>query len=68
VDAARKTWAKVIGMRVRSRTEHDAMYEWLTEDSARRAALFHSAAYPEGYSSSSTPPQTSFGDIHPVFE
>jgi len=69
VDAARRIGAKVIGMRVRSRTEHDAVYEWLKEDGSRRAVLFHTAAYPEGYKLFfEFPRQTSFGDIHPVFE
>ena len=69
VDAARRIGAKVIGMRVWSRTEHDAVYDWLKEDSSRRAVLFHTAAYPEGYRLFfEFPGQTSFGDVHPVFE
>jgi hypothetical protein len=69
VDAARRIGAKVIGMRVRSQSEHDAVYAWLKEDGSRRAVLFHTATYPEGYRLFfEFPGQTSFGDIHPVFE
>jgi len=45
------------------------VYEWLREDGSRRAVLFHTAAYPEGYKLFfEFPRQTSFGDVHPVFE
>ncbi len=69
VDEARKTGAKVIGIRVKSESEHDAVYSWLKEDRSRRAVLFHSAVYPDGYRLFfEFPQQTSFGDIHPEFE
>jgi hypothetical protein len=69
VDQARKIGAKVLGIRVKSRAEHDAVAAWLTEDRARRAVLFHSAAYPDGYRLfSEFPAQTSFGDIVPAVE
>ena len=69
VDEARRIGARLIGIRVKSRNEHEAVYAWLKEDSSRRAVLFHTAAYPEGYKLFfEFPQQTSFGDIHPVFE
>jgi hypothetical protein len=69
VEKARQIGAKVIGIRVKSREEHDAVAVWLKEDGTRRAVLFHTAAYPEGYRLfSEFPKQTSFGDIRPQFE
>lgn len=65
VDEARKAGAKVIGIRVWGKNEHDAVYSWLREDRDHRAVLFHSAVYPEGYKLFfEFPQQTSFGDIH----
>lgn len=69
VDEARRIGAKVIGIRVKSKNEHDAVYSWLKEDRTRRAVLFHSAVYPDGYQLFfEFPRQTSFGDIYPRFE
>lgn len=69
VEAARKLNAKVIGIRVKSRDEHDAVAAWLREDPARRAVLFHTAAYADGYKLfAEFPRQTTFGDIRPAFE
>lgn len=69
VDAARKAGAKVLGIRVKSRDEHDAVAQWLKEDPSRRAILFHTAAYAAGYRLFfEFPGQTSFGDLHPAFE
>jgi hypothetical protein len=69
VDQARKLGAKVLGIRVKSPEEHDAVAAWLREDASRRAVLFHSAAYPDGYRLYfEFPKQTSFGDTRPVFE
>jgi hypothetical protein len=69
VDEARRMGAKVIGIRVKSAGEHDAVARWLNEDRSRRAVLFHTAVYPDGYRLFfEFPQQTSFGDIHPVFE
>ena len=69
VDAARRMDARVIGIRVKSASEHDAVAGWLDEDRRRRAVLFHTAVYPDGYRLFfEFPRQTSFGDIHPVFE
>ena len=69
VEQARKLGAKVIGIRIKSRIEHDAVSAWLKEDKTRRAVLFHSAVYPDGYKLFfEYPEQTSFGDIYPVFE
>ena len=69
VEAARQAGAKVLGIRVKSAEEHDAVAAWLKEDPARRAVLFHTAAYPAGYKLfAEFPAQTTFGDIRPVFE
>jgi hypothetical protein len=69
VDEARKINAKLIGIRVKSKHEHDAVYSWLKEDKNNRAVLFHTAVYPDGYKLFyEFPQQTSFGDIHPRLE
>jgi hypothetical protein len=69
VEVARKLGAKVLGIRVKSKEEHDAVYSWLKEDKSRRAVLFHTAVYPDGYRLFfEFPKQTSFGDIYPQFE
>lgn len=69
VDEARKVGAKIIGIRVKSENEHDAVSSWLKEDRSHRAILFHTAVYPEGYRLFfEFPQQTSFGDIHIEFE
>jgi hypothetical protein len=69
VEAARKAGAKVLGIRVKSVEEHDAVAAWLKEDKSHRAILFHSAGYPDGFRLfAEFPRQTSFGDIHPAFE
>ena len=69
VDEARKIGAKLIGIRVKSEIEHDAVYSWLKENKANRAILFHTAVYPDGYKLFyEFPEQTSFGDIYPEFE
>jgi hypothetical protein len=69
VDEARQAGARLIGMRVKSKYEHDALSSWLKEDGRNRVVLFHTAAYPDGYRLfSEFPQQTSFGDIHPEFE
>jgi hypothetical protein len=69
VDEARRMGAKVIGIRVKSAREHDAVARWLGEDRSRRAVLFHTSVYPDGYRLFfEFPQQTSFGDIQPAFE
>lgn len=69
VEEARRIGAKLIGVRVWGKEEHDIIYSWLREDKARRAVLFHSAVYPEGYRLFfEFPEQTSFGDINVYFE
>ena len=56
-------------IRVKSTEEHDAVAAWLKEDPTRRAVLFHTAGYREGYKLfAEFPAQTTFGDIRPVFE
>lgn len=68
VARARTEKAKVIGMRVKSVDEHDAVAAWLKEDASHRAILFHSAVYPDGYRLfQEFPTQTSFGDVRPEF-
>jgi len=68
VERARELGAKLIGIRVATVEEHDAVAAWLAEERGRRAILFHSAVYPEGYRLfAEFPDQTSFGDIHPEF-
>jgi hypothetical protein len=69
VDAARQGGARVLGIRVKSAEEHDAVAAWLKEDTAHRAILFHTAGYRDGYKLfAEFPAQTTFGDIQPVFE
>lgn len=69
VEEAKKVGAKLIGIRVWGKEEHDSVYSWLKEDSSRRAILFHSAVYPEGYRLFfEFPEQTTFGDINVYFE
>ncbi len=68
VARARERKARLIGIRVTSAVEHDAVAAWLREDARHRAVLFHSAVYPRGYRLFfDFPRQTSFGDIHPEF-
>lgn len=68
VDAARDRNTNLIGIRVKSVKEHDAVAAWLKEDVKHRAVLFHTAAYKDGYKLfGEFPHQTSFGDIHPEF-
>lgn len=69
VDEARRRGVLLMGIRVKSKLEHDAVAAWLKEDPKRRVVLFHTAAYPDGYRLfAEFPHQTSFGDIHPRFE
>ena len=69
VDEARRVGARLIGTRVKSKDEHDALHSWLKEDRSNRVVLFHTAVYPEGYKLFyEFPQQSSFGDIHPEFE
>ena len=69
VEEARRLGVKLLGIRVKTKDEHDAVSAWLKEDSARRVVLFHTAVYPDGYRLFfEFPSQTSFGDIRPVFE
>ena len=68
VERARELGAKLIGIRVATLEEHDAVATWLAADRTHRAILFHSAVYPEGYRLfAEFPEQTSFGDIRPLF-
>ncbi len=69
VEEARKLGVKLLGIRVKSKEEHDAVYAWLKEDPSRRAVLFHTVVYPDGYKLFfEFPKQTSFGDIYPQLE
>ena len=65
VDEARKRRANVLGIRVKSKTEHDAVAAWLSESPRHRAVLFHSVVYPEGSRLfEEFPRQTTFGDVN----
>lgn len=69
VDVARTNGVKVLGIRVKTKKEHDAVAAWLKVDKGRRAVLFHTAAYPDGYKLFfEFPQQTSFGDVYPRLE
>jgi hypothetical protein len=69
VDAARQARATVLGIRVKSAEEHDAVAAWLKEDPTRRAVLFHTAGYREGCKLfAEFPARTTFGDTRPVLE
>jgi hypothetical protein len=63
VDAARQVGARVLGIRVKSQQEYEAVATWLKEDTTRRAVLFHTAGYRPGYELfAEFPAQTTFGD------
>jgi hypothetical protein len=69
VATATRTGAAVLGMRVKSPREHDAVARWLAADPGHRAILFHTAAYADGYKLfAEFPAQTGFGDIRPEVE
>lgn len=69
VDIARARGVRVLGIRVKTKEEHDAVASWLKADKRRRAVLFHTAAYPDGYKLFfEFPHQTSFGDVYPRLE
>lgn len=67
VAAARAAGAGVIGVRVFNGEDARPVEDWLAEKGSRRAILFHSAVYDEGYALFfKFPRQTSFGDLQPV--
>lgn len=69
ISRARELGAKVIGIRIRYPQEYNALATWLKEDKTRKAILFHSAIYHEGYRLFfDFPEQTSFGDIYPIIK
>ena len=69
VDVAREKGVRVLGIRVKSKEEHDAVAAWLRGNKRRRAVLFHTAVYPDGYKLFfEFPQQTNFGDVHPRLE
>ncbi len=66
---AKRAGVKVIGIRVASKEEYDAVSWFLRTNKSHRAVLFHSAVYPEGYRLFfEYPKQTTFGDINIGFE
>jgi hypothetical protein len=68
VDAAHKTGAKVIGVRVLNSKDRKPVEQWLKEDKSHRAILFHSAAYGPGYSLFfQFPNQVTGQDTEPLF-
>ena len=69
IERAQKEKVRVIGTRVTSKEEYEAVSRWLRVDKSHRAILFHSAVYPEGYKLFfEFPTQTTFGDINIFFE
>lgn len=65
---AREVNATVLGARVYSRDDYDAVKDWLAIDKSHRAVLFHSMPYPFGYRiMKEFPEQVTFGDVNPVF-
>jgi hypothetical protein len=69
IERAQKENVRVIGTRVASKEEYEAVSGWLRVDKSHRAILFHSAVYPEGYKLFfEFPTQTTFGDINIFFE
>lgn len=69
IESARREKVRVVGTRVTSKEEYEAVSRWLRVDKSHRAILFHSAVYPEGYKLFfEFPAQTTFGDINIVFE
>lgn len=66
LEEAEEVDSSVVGVRIWTQEEHDLIAQWLSEDSNRRAVLFHSAAYKPGYSIFfEFPEQTSFDDPMP---
>lgn len=65
VDVARANGVRVLGIRVKTKEEHDAVAAWLRGDKRRRAVLFHTVVYPDGYKLFfEFPQQTTFGDVY----
>ncbi len=66
VEKAREENSNVIGVRVKDEDDYSAVAEWLKEDNARRAILFHSVAFDSGVKLfEKFPRQTTFGDLQP---
>lgn len=69
VERAQREKVKVIGTRIISKEEYEAVSRWLKADKTHRAVLFHSAVYPDGYKLFfEFPAQTTFGDINIFYE
>jgi hypothetical protein len=68
VRRAEETGATAIAVRVETEEDYGPVREWLAGSTARRAILFHTAAYPAGYRLfQEFPAQTTFGDPRPRF-
>jgi hypothetical protein len=68
VERAEALGATAIGVRVASKADAAPVKAWLRASRNRRAVLFHSAPYREGYALfAEFPDQTTFGDPRPVF-
>jgi hypothetical protein len=68
VERARAIGAEVIAVRARTAADAQPVREWLAGARTRRAVLFHTAAYPDGYALyKEFPGQTTFGDPRPRF-
>jgi hypothetical protein len=68
INEAEKTGANVIGVRVETPQDKKPVEAWLKANPNHRAIIFHSAAYPPGYSLfSEFPKQVTGQDPRPVF-
>jgi hypothetical protein len=68
VERALEVGAEAIAVRTRTAEDARAVREWLAGSPTRRAVLFHTAPYPEGYALfREFPLQTTFGDPRPRF-
>ena len=69
IDVARRIDADIIATRIYDKTDYFAVSEWLEEDKAHKAILFHSSSYPYGIKMfNDFPEQTTFGDVNPIFK
>jgi len=65
---AEQLGAEVIAVRCRTAADAEAVRKWLHGGHTRRAVLFHTAPYPEGYALyDEFPGRTTFGDPRPRF-
>jgi hypothetical protein len=61
--------ASVVGVRIATKPEFEALTDWLRKSARNRAVLFHSGLYPYAQPLfEEFPDQVSFGDLRPRFE